>query len=175
MRVPNDFNSSGTPPLPVKDDDDLHSLTELKALTYISLADCEKLIKNEFENEEDTLMNSDLVFSFASDNSSIENETFEAKKSDSARKNKRKTQTPQRAVQPKNVAEATSEGNSSECSQDASESLSLPSFINSNSVDSTDLFMSDPEFPESEDMLRDIDEEDIFKGIQEEAGNIKVE
>lgn len=147
-------------------------------LQYISLADCERLIKNEFDSDEDTLLTSDINFPFSPNGTFTDALESPKKCSDSARKNKRKNLTPQRAVQSELSQSNSLEGNSSECSQDIPESIAN-SFIEETGLDpaldpTQDLIISDSELPESEDLLRDIDEENIFKGIQEEAGIVDV-
>lgn len=87
-----------------------------------------------------------------------------------SRRNRRKPLLPQKTVQSE-ISQTGSAGTSSECSQDATENIMLnftDSFINS-TADGHFL-----EFADGDDLLQDIDEENIFKGIQEEAGKFNI-
>lgn len=130
---------------------------EMPYLTLLS--DCDTLIKNEFTSDDE------LDFEF-----NTESETFETnKKSSETRKNKRKALIPQRAIQndlslkstDSNLVELTDVMVNTNCTDD---NLFSQIYLEN------DLIFSDSELPENEDLLRDIDEENIFKGIQEEAG-----
>lgn len=144
-------------------------INDLKVeLPYLALlSDCETLIKNEFISDEE------LDFEF-----NTESESFESpKKQGELRKNKRKALTPQRAVQNEQNQKGTTENNLV-ILPDVTEN---PNCTTDNNLFSqiyleNDLIFSDSELQDNEDLLRDIDEENIFKGIREEAGieNVKL-
>lgn len=144
------------------------NISDLKVeMPYLNLlSDCETLIKNEFSSDEE------LQFEF-----NTESESFEtSKKQCETRKNKRKPLVPQRTIQ--------SDLNQKNLLTETNFEQHLPDIIeNSDSAEDNlfsqiylgnDIIFSDTELPESEDLLRDIDEENIFKGIQEEAGMFRL-
>lgn len=82
------------------------------------------------------------------------------------RRNRRKPLLPQKTVQSE-ISQTESAGTSSECSQDDSQNVIInftDSFIESAGDDH---FL---DLADGDDLLQDIDEENIFKGLQEEAG-----
>lgn len=105
-----------------------------------------------------------LYFSESSDS----DESDDSNKLNKSRRNRRKPLLPQKTVQSE-VSQTGSAGTSSECSQDASESIML------NFADTLIESAADGdflEFADGDDLLQDIDEENIFKGLQEEAGKV---
>lgn len=145
-------------------------MNDLKVeMPYLTLlTDCDNLIKSEFTSDDDD-NDEELDFEF-----NTESETFETcKRTNEARKNKRKTLIPQRAI--KNDTNIRSNDNNL---------IELTDVIENNSncpddnlfsqlyLENDDLMFSDSDLQENEDLLRDIDEKNIFKGIQEEAGEI---
>lgn len=127
-------------------------------IPYLSLlSDCDSLIKNEFTSDEE------LDFDF---NTEHENSETVRKQGEVVKKNKRKTLVPQRAIQ----QELTHNFIIEQLQEVADRSSTSEENLFSQIDIENDLIFSDSELPESEDLLRDIDEENIFKGIQEEAG-----
>lgn len=138
------------------------NMSDLKVeMPYLTLlSDCDTLIKSEFSSDEE------LGFNFNTDS-----EQFElSKKQSETRKNKRKALTPQRAAQNDFVQKNVTEHSLGTISDMMDNSNCPEDNIFSQIYLGNDLIFSDSELPESEDLLRDIDEENIFKGIQEEAG-----
>lgn len=154
--------------------EDLQNIQEIKQeLPEFILSDCDNIIKNNFQN--DSLNDLDLSLS---PNSSI-SETYDLnlKQTLTPRRNRRKALQPQRAIHSE-VSQSGSIGNSSECSQDASDNIFLK-FMGHDGIIlncKPDLFMSDCEndvdLPEGDDLLQDIDEENIFKGLREETSKL---
>lgn len=81
------------------------------------------------------------------------------------RRNRRKALLPQRAIQSE-ACQSNSLGNSSESSQDHTEN---PSFENNGPVLNTLLIDSENTTEMQDELLQDINEENIFKDLQEEA------
>lgn len=137
----------------------------------LNLEECEQLMKSEFINENTVYVvvnNLEYVL-----NSETElNATCEPSKKIESRKSRRKALTPQR-VQAGNSRSASTNNNTEESSRDLPESIisdiSLPECPVTDSLINGNLFNSDSELPD-EDLLQDIDEENIFKGIQNETG-----
>ncbi|KAB0802005.1 hypothetical protein PPYR_04191 [Photinus pyralis] len=158
------------------DQEDLKKIIEIKEeLSDFNLEDCDRLMKNNFHSDDESFNDIELPLSPSSPSSVYEISL----KSVIPRKHRRKALQPQKAVHSE-VSQGSSVGTSSECSQDASDR----SFLNLLSAENifnikTDLLMSDNEneieLPESEDLLRDIDEENIFKGLQEETNGEKLD
>lgn len=140
-------------------------------LPGFNLIECESLMKNDFHSDES--LDLELPLSPTSALSECE---LPSKQNTTPRRNRRKALQPQRAIHSE-VSQSGSLENSSECSQDATESTFLKLMGQDNNILNlkTDLFMSDTEndieLPDGEDLLQDIDEENIFKGLQEETSN----
>lgn len=139
------------------------------------LADIKQEIPNLFFPQYDQIMKDfssedeahklDFQLSEASDSDESSDST---KQNNPLRRNRRKPLLPQKTVHSE-ISQTGSAGTSSECSQDASESIML------NFADSLIDSAADGDFldlADGEDLLQDIDEENIFKGLQEEAGNV---
>lgn len=130
----------------------------------------EGIIKDNFPSDEESLGN-ELNLPLSAESESDEN--YESSnKLEVIRRNRRKPLLPQRAIQSEG-SQNSSLGNSSECSQDPPENLILnfsESYVQVREQDN-DFF----DLPESDDLLQDIDEENIFKGLREETGKIQPE
>ncbi|KAI4458372.1 zinc finger and btb domain-containing [Holotrichia oblita] len=139
----------------------------------LNLDEYEQLMKSEFENTVYVVVN-DLEFGL---NSETElNLTCEPSKKTESRKSRRKALTPQR-LQAGNSRSA-SINNNTESSRDLAESIisdiSLPACPVTDSLINGNLFNCDLELPD-DDLLQDIDEENIFKGIQNETDGEKLD
>lgn len=122
----------------------------------------ESFIKQELCHEKDSLIGANLNLD---DNDS--GEEFDPILKSEVKKNRRKATAPQRAIQIENG----SIGNSSESSQDLVESLGT-SFMNNQAGLCMILGVQDNIIDPAEggDILNEINEDDIFKDLQEEAG-----
>lgn len=107
----------------------------------------------------------DLQFVADSSESDEYDDDFNTNKPNKSRRNRRKPLLPQKTVQSEISSSA---GTSSECSQDAIMLNFADSFIGAAGDDQHFLELAD-----GDDLLQDIDEENIFKGIQEETGKEK--
>lgn len=122
---------------------------------------------HEFTSDEESRLDSLQLAVVESSDSDDESCDFNSssKKANKSRRNRRKPLLPQKTVQSEISQTGSSAGTSSECSQDAIMLNFADSFINS--AGDEELL----ELADGDDLLRDIDEENIFKGIQEETGN----
>lgn len=135
----------------------------------LSLDVCEQLMKSEFINDSTNYGVENDIAEFDLSGESELGGFCDSHKKVEQRKSRRKSLIPQR-VKSENEQNGSID-NSSESSQDLPDSIiseiGLPSCAES--LINSDLFNSDSELPESDD-LDNIDEENIFKGMRNEAG-----
>lgn len=119
----------------------------------------------DFSSEDENHLDGDLALHFSE--SSDSDGSFDSDKRTKLRRNRRKPLLPQKTVQSE-ISQTGSVGTSSECSQDAAESamLNFADTLIDSAADGDFL-----DFADGDDLLQDIDEENIFKGLQEETGN----
>ncbi|GJQ74615.1 putative metal ion binding protein [Trypoxylus dichotomus] len=142
----------------------------------LNLEECEQLMKSEFINDSNPYsVENSLVFDLNTESELIE--VCEPSKRIELRKNRRKLLIPQR-VQAGN-GQGASIDNNSENSQDLPESIisdiGLPAYPVAEAIIDSNLFNSDSDLPENDDLSQDIDEDDIFKGIQNETEGEKLD
>lgn len=130
----------------------------------------ENFIKNEFSSDDESIIGTNLTIDMKIESDG--SEELDTPSKSEVKKNKRKASAPQRAVQHE-LSQSGSLGNSSESSQDNIDNLK---FSNNQNLD--DILAMEGEtgldFAEGdeidEDLLQDINDVDIFKDLQEEAG-----
>lgn len=123
---------------------------------------------NNFPSDQESLVGNELDLPLSPESDSAA--SYESlNKLEVLRRNRRKPLLPQRAIQSEG-SQNSSLGNSSECSQDAPENLILNFNETYVQLRDQDEFF---DLPESDDLLQDIDEENIFKGLREETGIVK--
>ncbi|CAH0559133.1 unnamed protein product [Brassicogethes aeneus] len=127
----------------------------------------DNFMKNDFHSDDESFMSANINIDFNNDSDS---EDFESSIKNEVKRNKRKALVPQRAVQLENSQ------NSSESSQDKLDvALGLESF--SGQQANLNLFLGKSGNmidPMEEDILPEINEEDIFKDLQNEADGEKI-
>lgn len=129
----------------------------------------EGIIKNNFASDDESLIGNELDIPLSPE-SELDESYESSTKLEVLRRNRRKPLLPQRAFQSEG-SQNSSQGNSSECSQDTPESLAPNFIVKVSSEHEDDEFF---ELPEGDDLLQDIDEENIFKGLREETGKCKL-
>lgn len=143
------------------------SINEIKEeIPSLIFSQYEGIIENDFPSDEESLVGNELDLPLSAESESDDNDES-SNKLQVLRRNRRKPLLPQRAIQSEG-SQNSSLGNSSECSQDTPENLILnfnESFVQVREQDN-EFF----DLPESDDLLQDIDEENIFKGLREETG-----
>lgn len=129
------------------------------------LSQYEGLIKQNLQSD-DSIAANDLDIPLSPVAESDEESESLGKQNIVLRKNRRKPLLPQRAVQSETSRNSSLE-NSSECSQDAidNSAYSFSTHLLTSSVKDEFFDLAD-----GDDLLQDIDEENIFKGLREEAG-----
>ncbi|KRT84783.1 zinc finger protein [Oryctes borbonicus] len=142
----------------------------------INLEEYEQIMKNEFVNENSTYaVGTGLVFDLNEESELVE--VCESTKKIESRKNRRKSLLPQRVQA--GTGHGSSTNNNLENSHALPESIisdiGLPACPVTESIINSNLFNSDSELPENDDLLQDIDEDDIFKGIQNETEGEKLD
>lgn len=131
------------------------------------LAQYDGIIKNSFPSDGENVISNVLELPLSPESELEETYELLSKQNEVLRRNRRKPLLPQRAVQSE-FSRNSSFGNSSECSQDVPDNALLN--INEGLITSSERENDFFDLAEGDDLLQDIDEENIFKGLREEAG-----
>lgn len=149
-----------------RDDKYLENLEEIKEEIPNLILDS-RFVKDEFSSDDESLLGTGIKLEIENDSSSDESDS---QLKNEIRRNRRKASAPQKAIQLE-LSQSSSLGNSSESSQDIADKFNSPTDLCN---DIGNILMSDNEncldLTETDELLQEINEDDIFKDLQEETG-----